>query len=173
MPKRLGDRVLLGLMALAVIGFVFVVKDLFVQRVVEAGDKAPSFTVTADDGRLIKSTNFGGKLLVLNFWATWCPPCVEETPSLSEFARQMQGQGGVVLAVSVDKNEQAYKRFLQQVRPAFLTTRDPDADIPAEFGSFKWPETYVIDQSGRVRQKYVSNRNWTDPAIMNEIRSYL
>jgi len=85
----------------------------------------------------------------------------------------MQGQGVVVLAVSVDKNEQAYKRFLQQVRPAFLTTRDPDADIPAEFGSFKWPETYVIDQSGRVRQKYVSNRNWTDPAIMNEIRSYL
>jgi cytochrome c biogenesis protein CcmG, thiol:disulfide interchange protein DsbE len=171
MPKNRTERVLLGVMAVLVVAFVFVIKDLFVQRVVEAGDKAPNFRVTTEDGKTISRDDFGGKVLVLNFWATWCPPCVEETPSLSEFARQTQKEGVVVLAVSVDKSEQAYKRFLQQVRPGFLTARDPEAGIPARFGSFKWPETYVIDRDGRVRQKYISNRNWTDPAIINEIRS--
>ena len=81
--------------------------------------------------------------------------------------------GIVVVAVSVDKSEAAYKRFLQQVQPGFMTVRDPEADVPARFGTFKWPETYVIDQSGRVRQKYISNRNWMDPAVMSEIRSFL
>ncbi|HET8550694.1 MAG TPA: TlpA disulfide reductase family protein [Bryobacteraceae bacterium] len=171
MPKNRTERVLLGVMAVLVVAFIFVIKDLFVQRVVEAGDTAPNFRVTTENGRTISRDDFGGKVLVLNFWATWCPPCVEETPSLSEFARQTEKEGVVVLAVSVDKSEPAYRRFLQQMRPAFLTARDPAAEIPARFGSFKWPETYVIDRDGRVRQKYISNRNWTDPAIINEIRS--
>jgi cytochrome c biogenesis protein CcmG, thiol:disulfide interchange protein DsbE len=170
MPKNRTERILLGAMAVLVVAFVFVVKDLFVQRVVEAGDKAPAFRVTTENGKTISRDDFGGKVLVLNFWATWCPPCVEETPSLSEFARQTEKDGVVVLAISIDKSEQAYRRFLQQVRPAFLTARDPEAEIPARFGTFKWPETYVIDRAGRVRQKYISNRNWTDPAIINEIR---
>jgi hypothetical protein len=90
MPKSRTERVLLGVMAVLVVAFVFVIKDLFVQRVVEAGDKAPNFRVTTENGKTITRDDFGGKLLVLNFWATWCPPCVEETPSLSEFARQAE-----------------------------------------------------------------------------------
>jgi cytochrome c biogenesis protein CcmG, thiol:disulfide interchange protein DsbE len=173
MPKNRTERVLLGVMAVLIVAFIFVIRDLFVQRIVEAGDKAPNFRVTTENGKTISRDDFGGKVLVLNFWATWCPPCVEETPSLSEFARRAEKEGIVVLAVSIDKSEQAYRRFLQQVRPGFLTARDPEAEIPARFGTFKWPETYVIDRDGRVRQKYISNRNWTDPAIMNEIRSVM
>jgi cytochrome c biogenesis protein CcmG, thiol:disulfide interchange protein DsbE len=173
MAKSNADRVLLALMVLALAGFIFIIKDSFVQRVVEQGERAPSFAVTTENGQKITPSDFGGKLLVLNFWATWCPPCVEETPSLSEFAKTVQKDGIVVVAVSVDKNEAAYKRFLQQVKPGFQTARDPEADVPARFGTFKWPETYVIDQSGTVRQKYISNRNWMDPAVMNEIRSFL
>src|ERR671927_110420 len=107
MGKSLTDRILLGLMAVAVIAFVFTVKDLFVQRVVEAGDTAPDFTVTTDQGRMVKRSDFGGKLLVLNFWATWCPPCVEETPALSQFAADYANKGVVVLGVSVDKDAKA------------------------------------------------------------------
>jgi thiol-disulfide isomerase/thioredoxin len=68
--------------------------------------------------------NFGGKLLVLNFWATWCPPCVQETPSLSQFAATYANKGVVVLGVSVDKDEKAYRNFLQKFNPAFLYARD-------------------------------------------------
>jgi peroxiredoxin len=171
MPKNKTDRILLAVMAVLVVAFIFVIKDLFVQRVVEAGDKAPDFRVTTENGRTITRDDFGGKVLVLNFWATWCPPCVEETPSLSQFARSVEKDGIVVLAVSIDKSEQAYKQFLRQMQPGFLTSRDPEAEIPARFGTFKWPETYIIDRDGRVRQKYISNRNWMDPAIMSEIRS--
>lgn len=160
-------------MGLALAGFIFAIKDSFVQRVVEQGDRAPGFEFTTENGRKISASDFGGKLLVLNFWATWCPPCVEETPSLSQFAKTAEKDGIVVVAVSIDKNESAYRRFIQQVQPGFMTTRDPEAEIPARFGTFKWPETYIIDRDGRVRQKYISNRNWMDPAILTEIRSYL
>jgi peroxiredoxin len=165
--------VLIGLMVLALAGLLFVVKDLFEQRIVEAGDSAPAFKVTTDQGRTIAKSDFGGKVLVLNFWATWCPPCVQEMPSLNQFAREMKDQGVVVLGVSVDKSEQTYRRFVQQMQPAFLTARDPEADIPADYGSFKWPETYVIDSEGQVRLKYIGPRNWTDPAIIAEIKNVL
>ena len=94
----------------------------------QAGDSAPSFSITADNGQTFSPTSFGGKLLVLNFWATWCPPCVSETPSLSEFQRQLTDSGVVVLAVSVDKSEKAYRDFLAKMKPAFVTARDPDAE---------------------------------------------
>src|SRR5262250_1184183 len=77
------------------------------ERVVIAGDSAPGFTIRADNGRTVTLPNFGGKLLVLNFWATWCPPCVQEIPSLHEFQRRFASAGVVVLAVSVDTDEKA------------------------------------------------------------------
>src|SRR5215475_9227812 len=84
------------------------------ERVVNAGDAAPEFRIRTDDGRTVSLPNFGGKLLILNFWATWCPPCVQETPSLSQFAAAYAPKGVVVLGVSVDKDEKAYHAFLQR-----------------------------------------------------------
>ena len=64
---------------------------------------------------------------MLNFWATWCPPCVQETPSLSQFAAAYANKGVVVLGVSVDKDEKAYNAFLQKFNPNFLTAREFEA----------------------------------------------
>ena len=109
------DKLLrLGIGALAVI-FVYVIYIAIHQRVVVAGDTAPDFSITADNGRTVSLPNFGGKLLVLNFWASWCGPCVEETPSLSKLAQDYASKGVVVLGISVDKDPQAYQKFLQQV----------------------------------------------------------
>jgi peroxiredoxin len=172
MPRNKADRVLLGLLVLCFTGFLYAIKDSFHQRVVEAGDSAPSFSINTENGRNVSISNFGGKLLVLNFWATWCPPCVEEMPSLNEFARQMSPSGVVVLGVSIDKNETTYKTFIRQMKPAFQVARDPKADISTEYGSFKWPETYVI-RDGKVVLKYIGPKDWTDPKIVNEIKSFL
>jgi thiol-disulfide isomerase/thioredoxin len=122
---------------------------------------------------VITQSSFGGKVLVLNFWATWCPPCISELPSLSAMAEQLKPEGVVVLGVSIDKNQQAYKRFLRQARPAFETAQDPEANISTQFGTFKWPETYVIDRNGKVAQKYISDRDWTSPEIVANLRSLL
>jgi cytochrome c biogenesis protein CcmG, thiol:disulfide interchange protein DsbE len=173
MSKTGADRALLGALAVLFAGFTFVIHDLFEQRVIDAGDKAPEFAVTTESGRRLTNSDFGGKLLVLNFWATWCPPCIEEMPSLNQFARELAPEGVVVLGVSIDKNESAYKRFIEQRRLSFLVARDGNADIPTEYGTFKWPETYVIDRSGKVVQKHIGPKDWMDPRIVTGIKSLL
>jgi cytochrome c biogenesis protein CcmG, thiol:disulfide interchange protein DsbE len=76
-----------------------------------------------------------------------------------------------VLGVSIDKNEGAYKDFVRRFRPAFPTVRDPEANIPTEFGTFMWPETYVIDRTGKVVRKEIGPKNWMDPQLVNSIRA--
>ncbi len=167
------NKVLGGLFAVRFCGFLYAIHDQFEQHIVEPGERAPSFKITSESGQRITPTEFGGKLLVLNFWATWCPPCVEEMPSLNQFAQIMAPNGVVVLGVSIDKNEKSYRNFIQQNRLAFQTARDPQEDISSTFGTFKWPETYVINKEGKVVQKYIGPRNWTDAEIVNSMRSLL
>ncbi|MEO8656914.1 MAG: TlpA disulfide reductase family protein, partial [Bryobacteraceae bacterium] len=143
------------------------------ERNVVVGDTAPSFKLTADSGKQFTRSDFGGKVLVLNFWATWCPPCIEEMPSLNAFSKQMAGTGVVVLGVSVDQNEQQYKAFLKRNNLSFETGRDAEANTPAEYGTYKYPETYVIDASGKVRQKHIGAVDWSDPAVVASIKGLL
>jgi cytochrome c biogenesis protein CcmG, thiol:disulfide interchange protein DsbE len=173
MKGSITDRILVGLLGLLFAGFLYTIRNSFEQRIIDKGDKAPSFAVTTDSGKRISTEDFGGRLLVLNFWATWCPPCIQEMPSLDRFARDMAQHGVVVLGVSVDKNEKVYKEFLQRARLAFNTARDPEADISADYGSFKWPETYIINDKGRVVAKYIGDRDWTDPNLVSSIRAML
>jgi thiol-disulfide isomerase/thioredoxin len=141
------------------------------ERIVIAGDAAPEFTIKTDDGRTIGLPNFGGKLLVLNFWAAWCGPCRDEAPSLSRFAADYARKGVVVLGVSVDKDAKAYNGFLQRFRPAFLTARD--SKIHADYGTFMYPETYIIDTQGKVLKKIAEPIDWTAPEVTHYIDSLL
>lgn len=171
------DRVLLGAIALLAIGLVWVVSGTLEQKITNAGDTAPDFTITTDDGKTITRENFGGKLLVLNFWASWCPPCVEETPSLEEFARQFKSQGVVVVGVSIDKNPNLYRQFIERYHVNFETARDPDATISSSYGTFQIPETYLIDTHGKVLEKVISNPatqlGWMDPELVDRVRRML
>jgi peroxiredoxin len=167
------DRVLQILIGVLLVALVVVVSGTLNEKVVVAGDNAPNFRLKTDTGLEVSRANFGGKVLVLNFWATWCPPCVEEIPSLNEMQKQLSGSGVVVLAVSVDKNEQKYREFLQRAGVSFQTVRDPEANVSAEYGTFKYPETYVIDRSGKVAQKIIGPADWMDPKMIGYIRSLL
>lgn len=159
-------RLVLSAQAVLLATLALVLNGTLRQLPVEAGQCAPPFSLTMDSGATIEPRSFGGKLLVLNFWASWCAPCVREMPSLNRLAQAMRGQGVVVAAVSIDRHAQPYLRYLEQLRPSFLTTRDEEARVSASFGTFAWPETYVIDESGRVRRKYVAERDWMDPRIL-------
>ena len=167
------DRILVGAIAILAMGLVWVVSGTLEPRVVKAGDMAPDFKVVTESGQTITRANFGGKVLVLNFWASWCPPCIEETPSLNAFAQQMKDQGVVVLAVSIDTNATLYKRFIEKYKVGFDTARDPDANISADYGTFQIPESYVIDRTGHVREKIISNMNWVDPEFVARVKSFL
>jgi peroxiredoxin len=152
---------------------VFVLYNSLHERIVNVGDSAPDFSITADNGRTITNSNFGGRLLVLNFWATWCQPCVEEVPSLDQFAREMSNSGVVVLGVSMDSNPKLYRDFLSRSHVSFMTARDPAAKISTDYGTFKFPESYIIDSKGKVVQKIIGATNWTDGNMMNAVKSFL
>jgi peroxiredoxin len=157
--------------AVLTVALVFAIYIGMHERVVVAGDSAPTFSLTADNGKTINVPDFGGKVLVLNFWATWCPPCVEETPSLSRFALDYKDKGVVVLAVSVDRDENAYRKFIEKYKPAFMTVREDK--VHADYGTFMYPETYIIDSKGKVVEKYAEEVDWSSQRVTSLINSLL
>ena len=168
-----GNQILLGLIVVLTGALVWVVKGTLEQHVINAGDLAPEFKIVTDSGKTITRTDFGGRILVLNFWASWCAPCVEEIPSLQAFQKTLASDGVVVLGVSIDANEKLYHRFLDRFKVTFPTARDPEANISASYGTFQIPETYIIDNSGKVREKIISNTNWMDPELLKRVKSLL
>ena len=171
--KHRTDWLLLASIAVLAVALVWVASDSLEPRIVNAGETAPNFSIRTDRGRTISRDNFGGKLLVLNFWATWCQTCIVEMPSLDQFQRQFGPQGVVVLGVSVDRKENLYRQYLDRTRPSFETARDPEADISSSYGTFQYPETYIIDRSGKVVEKVISNQNWMDPEFVARVRRML
>jgi cytochrome c biogenesis protein CcmG, thiol:disulfide interchange protein DsbE len=167
------DRILIVAMLLLTAGLIFAVYPTLEVRVINAGDTAPNFSIVTESGRTVTRSDFGGKLLVLNFWATWCETCTVELPSLNEFAREYKDKGVVVLGVSIDKNPQQYQAFLKRRGVAFETGRDPETDISSSYGTFQIPETYLIDRSGKVLEKVVSNQDWMDPQFLSRVKSML
>ena len=165
------DRLLRAAICVLVAVLALTLYTAIHERVVVAGDSAPDFTIKADNGRSISAAGFGGKVLVLNFWASWCGPCVEEEPSLSQFAAAYADRGVVVLGISVDRDEKAYDAFLRRFKPEFLTARD--SKIHADFGTFMYPETYIIDAHGRVLKKFAEAENFANPEITNYVNSLL
>lgn len=141
--------------------------------VVNAGDTAPDFSITADNGKPVTARQFGGKLLLLNFWATWCPPCVDEIPGLNELSRQLGPQGLVIMAVSQDTDESAYKEFVRRFQVEFLTARQPSEDIKRSYGTVQIPESYLIDGNGKVVEKFISSQPWASPQMIQHVKSLL
>lgn len=140
---------------------------------VEAGDRAPGFTLTTDTGQGIDLENYRGKYVLLNFWATWCPPCIQETPSLNQLHQELSDKGLIVLGVSVDEDTSAYDAFLDRFGIAFPTVRDPSRGVPTKYGTNLYPESYLIDPDGYVVRKYVGAENWMRPEVVNYLRSLL
>ena len=125
---------------------------------------APAFSIS-DGSQSADLSKLRGKVVVLNFWATWCPPCIEELPSLEELQRRMPQVA--VVAISTDEDEAAYKRFLTEHHVELTTVRDGQQRVNALYGSFRYPETYVIDRNGMLRRKFIGPQTWTSPEIMD------
>ena len=130
------------------------------------GNAARDFTVQ-DSDRQVSLNQFRGQVVVLNFWATWCPPCVEELPSMMTMQDRTRGKGVVVLGVSIDVDGDAYHRFLKLRDVNFLTVRDPEQKVATIYGTTGWPETYIIDRQGVLRRKFVGAVDWNSPEVLD------
>ncbi|PYX70270.1 MAG: TlpA family protein disulfide reductase [Acidobacteria bacterium] len=129
------------------------------------GSAAKEFTVRDSDHQ-VSLNQFRGQVVVLNFWATWCPPCTQELPSMMDMQNQLRSRGVVVLGVSIDVDDDAYHRFLKQRSVNFVTVRDPEQKVAGMYGTSGWPESYIIDRQGVLRRKVVGPINWGSPEVM-------
>lgn len=135
---------------------------------------APSLPILDRAGRATDLRKEKGKLLIVHFWATWCPPCVEELPALSRFWEKYRGRGDVALyAVSVDKDWKTVDAFSARNPHGLPVYLDPQAATAGRFGSAQYPETYVVNRSGRVLFRVQGPVSWNDPDVARRIDQLL
>jgi len=148
-------------------GTAYLAVRLHQSRPVAIGDSAPDFSVPALPSGSLDLKNYRGQIVVLNLWATWCPPCVEETPSLEQFAEKMRDRGVIVLGVSVDEDQKALQDFIRKNHISYPVGRDPNRSLAARYGTVQFPETYILDRAGRVAEKVVGATDWDDPRLQD------
>lgn len=163
MERSLRSARLRAVLALAVCGLLATACDRG-SRPARIGSQAPEFVVS-DGAQTVDLAKLRGHVVVLNFWATWCVPCIEELPSLEEMQRRLPQVD--VVAISGDEDASAYRQFLLTNGVGLLSVRDASNRIPRMYGTVKIPETYVIDTRGVLRRKFVSAQNWTSPEILD------
>lgn len=132
----------------------------------QTGQVAPDFTVS-DGTASVHLASYRGRVVLLNFWATWCEPCVVEMPSLLDLHHDQPDLA--VLAISIDEDPDAYSRFIARRHVDLITVRDPGQTAAKLYRSEAWPETYVIDRQGVIRRKFIGAQDWSSP----EVRAYL
>jgi cytochrome c biogenesis protein CcmG, thiol:disulfide interchange protein DsbE len=135
-----------------------------------AGTTARDFPLEVA-GKPVHLSDLRGKVVVLNFWASWCPPCVEETPSLNRLQRHIESHNAVIVGVAADENPAAYEKFLQDQGVVFPTYRDPGtkdnhSPIAGSYGTSMYPETYVIDRQGKIARKLIGFQQWDSPEML-------
>ena len=128
------------------------------------GKPAPQFTIS-DGTNSVDLSQLRGHVVLVNLWASWCAPCIDELPSLLALQHQMPSV--IVVAISMDQDDNAYRTFLKRNQVDLLTIRDPDARINTLYGTAQIPETYAIDRNGILRRKFVSAQDWTSPEIVD------
>jgi peroxiredoxin len=143
-------------------------------KVIREGDQAPEFRLSGLDGKQTGLSDYRGKVVMVHFWATWCPPCVEELPTLDRMYRSLSGKGFELLAVSVDEGgEKTVASFMQRNRLTLPVLLNPGGSVARSYGTFKFPETYLLDRSGIVRYKVIGPADWSLPATVKAIRDMI
>jgi thiol-disulfide isomerase/thioredoxin len=114
-----------------------------------------------------------GKVVMLNFWGTWCPPCVEELPALGRLATELEGRPFVMLGVTVKEEPAVLKHFLERVPVAFPTLLDPEGQEFRRWRIQVFPTSFLIGPDGRVHEEMVGPRDWDDPHFRGFIEALM
>jgi cytochrome c biogenesis protein CcmG/thiol:disulfide interchange protein DsbE len=142
-----------------------------------AGKTAKDFPLQVA-GKPARLSDFRGKVVVLNFWASWCQPCVEEAPSLNRLQQHIAPHNALIVGVAADEDQDAYDRFLRDQGITFTTYRDPGtkdqhSPIAGTYGTSMYPETYVIDRDGKIARKLIGYQQWDTPEMLAYFDSIL
>ena len=137
------------------------------------GASAPEFALPDLQGSEVNLSSFRGKVVFLNFWATWCEPCREEMPSMEILNRYMKDKEFVMLAVSIDKDTSKIEPFMKELNLTMKVLLDKDSKIFQRYKTTGVPETFIIDKNGIIAEKIVGPRDWTRPENLQLIEIVL
>jgi peroxiredoxin len=139
---------------LALSALVVVLTCASVSHAAAIGDHAPSFTLPTLSGETVSLEAFKGKVLLLNFWASWCTPCQEELPEFQKIHQQYQDRGFSVVGINIDKKQAKAAKFVDRFGLTFPVVLDPDSATIREYKGRSMPISYLVDQQGVIRQVF-------------------
>lgn len=140
----------------------------------QEGGAAPDFTLSDLSGKQVQLSSLKGKVVLVNFWATWCPPCREEIPSMVKLNQIMQGKNFQMLAISVDEGgKQAVQEFFRQNGVTLPALLDTDGGVARRYGTTGVPETFVVDGKGKIRKKVIGGVEWSSPEVVRYLEELM
>jgi peroxiredoxin len=138
------------------------------------GDPAPVFTFPGLDGEMVSLTDYKGKVVFLNIWATWCPPCREEMPSMEKLYQQLKGEDFAILAVSIDASgAKAVGPFMKEYGLSFPALLDTGGTMQNLYGTTGLPESFIIGKEGRIEKIVIGPMDWSTPEVVRFFRNLL
>jgi DsbE subfamily thiol:disulfide oxidoreductase len=134
---------------------------------------APDFTLTTPDGKKASLKDYRGKVVFLNFWATWCPSCRTEMPDMDKLYREFKGKGLEIVAVNVKDKRDDAMGFVKNMKLTYPIMLDPEGEVGLLYGAWGMPATYLIDRKGVVQARLWGPAEWYSPAARNLIKTML
>ena len=161
-------------------GFLSCTKNIGVG--LNPGDKAPEISLKDFNGKEISLEVYKGKTILLNFWASWCQPCIEEAPELEQLYRNLKDKDFVIIGIAVDDDEEAVKEFIKKYSITYPILNDSKSKISRKYKTKGYPESFVIDKQGKLKvfrnplngypeTRIVGPREWNSKSFILEILS--
>ncbi len=172
MDRRLGAVLLAGFLAFG--AAIIWLGEERTPDPLRSGTAAPAFELPVLGGdRPLSLAALRGKVVLLNFWATWCKPCEDEMPAMERLYRALAPEGLALLAVSVDEEADVVAAFQQRLDLSFPILLDPERRVADDYQSYKFPETWLIDPEGVLVARFIGPRDWDAPAYADRVRALL
>ena len=138
------------------------------------GVPAPNFTLPGLDGKMVSLDDYKGKVVLLNIWATWCPPCVDEMPSMEKLHQELKSEAFEILAVSIDVlGAKEVIPFMKKHKLSFPALTDTKGAIKSLYQTTGVPESFIIDKDGIVVEKIMGPRDWATPGAIHYFRNLI
>jgi len=141
---------------------------------VAVDQSAPDFTLSDLNGRSYTLSQLRGKVVIVNFWATWCPPCRKEMPSMEQLHRELSGEGLVLLAINIEKDgRRTVAQFLSSNPHSFPILLDEQEVVQKRYGVYQFPESFIIRKDGIIDDKVIGAIDWAEPRTVAYFRDLL
>ena len=141
---------------------------------VAVGDLAPDFQLEDTKGNKVSLSGLQGRVVMVNFWATWCPPCIEEMPSMERLHEVMAGDDFVMLAINTEQNGRTVvPEFLEKTPYSFPILYDDEGVVQKLYGVYKFPESFIVGKDGKVVEKVIGPLDWSSPKTINYLKGLI